>query len=49
MERISRTGQKSVELHQQFKIDIVTLGSFAVAAPDMMAIKVDAWLPQLSV
>jgi len=34
-------GKESVELHQELEVDIVALGSFAMAVSHMMAIEVD--------
>jgi hypothetical protein len=36
-----RTSQEAVELHQNLQVDVVTLGSLAVAAPHMVAVQVD--------
>ena len=36
-----RTSKEAVELHQKLEVDIVALGSFSVAAPNVVAVKVD--------
>ena len=37
----SHTSQEAVELHQNLQVDVVALGSLAVAAPHMVAVQVD--------
>ena len=39
--RGSHTSQEAVELHQNLQVDVVALGSLAVAAPHMVAVQVD--------
>lgn len=34
-------GEESVKLHEQFEVDIVTFGSFAVTAPHVVFVEVD--------
>lgn len=38
-----RTGKEAVELHQELEVDIVALGSRAMAVLDVMAIEIDTW------
>lgn len=38
---IGLTGKEAVELHQELEIDIVALGRLAMAAPNVVTIKVD--------
>jgi phosphoribosylformimino-5-aminoimidazole carboxamide ribonucleotide (ProFAR) isomerase len=35
------TGKEAVKLHQNLQIDVVALGSLAVATPHMVAVQVD--------
>jgi len=37
------TSQEAVKLHQNLQVDVVTLGSLAVAAPHMVAVQVDTY------
>jgi hypothetical protein len=41
--RRTLTSKEPVELHQELEVDIVALGSLAMAVPHMMAIEVDTW------
>ena len=40
---VTLTGKKSVQLHQELEVDIVTLGRLAMGVADVMAIKIDTW------
>jgi DNA polymerase I-like protein with 3'-5' exonuclease and polymerase domains len=41
LEKLIRTGKEAIKLHQEFEVDIVTLGRLSMATPNVMAIEID--------
>lgn len=41
LDKVVRTSQEAVQLHQELEVDIVAFGSLAMAAPNVVTIEID--------